>query len=55
MLHSITKRLEICIDINTEMSEVNHYTSRVFRLALEIIFHLTSFFPTKVLRVTLTK
>ena len=55
MLHSITKLLEICIDINTEINEVDHYTSRVFRLALEIIFYLTSFFPTNVLRVTLTK
>ena len=36
MLHAITKRLEICIDINTEISEVHHYTwiftSRIFRL-----------------------
>ena len=37
MLHTITKRLEICIDTNTEISEVDHYTwiftSRTFRLA----------------------
>ena len=26
MLHTITKRLEICIDINIQISEVNHYT-----------------------------
>ena len=34
------KRLEICIDINIGISEVDHYmlrfTSRIFRLALEI-------------------
>ena len=37
MLHTITKRLEICLDINTEINEVDHYkwifTSRTFRLA----------------------
>ena len=42
MLHKITKRLEICIDINIEISEVDHYTwlftPRIFRLALEIFF-----------------
>ena len=26
MLHTITKRLEICIDINIEISEGDHYT-----------------------------
>ena len=35
----MTKRLEICIDINIEISEVDHYmwifASRVFRLALK--------------------
>ena len=40
MLHTIAKRLEICIDINIEISEVDHYTwvfiSRIFRLTLEI-------------------
>ena len=40
MFHTITKRLEIYIDINAEISEVDHYTwmfiSRIFRLALEI-------------------
>ena len=39
MLHAITKRLEICIDINIEISKVDHYTwifaGRMFRLALE--------------------
>ena len=41
MLHTVTKRLEICIDINIEISKVDHLTwlfaSRIFRLALEII------------------
>ena len=51
MLHAITKRLEIYIDINTEISEVDHYmwifTSRIFRLALEITVLLNKyFFPT---------
>ena len=35
MLRTITKRLEICIDIHIEISEVDHYTwiftSRIFR------------------------
>ena len=48
MLHTITKRLEICIDINIEISEVDHYTwiftSRIFRLALEITFLLKYLF-----------
>ena len=47
MLHKITKRLEICIDINIEISQVDHYmsiSSRIFRLALEITFYLTSIF-----------
>ena len=48
MLHTITKRLEICIDINIEISEVDHYTwiftSRIFRLALEITFLLNKYF-----------
>ena len=26
MLHTITKPLEICIDINIEISKVDHYT-----------------------------
>ena len=43
MLHTIAKRLEICIDINIEISEVDHYTwtftSRFFRLALERFFN----------------
>ena len=26
MLHTTTKRLEICLDINIEISEVDHYT-----------------------------
>ena len=48
MLHTITKRLEICIDIDIEISEVDHYTwiftSRIFRFALEIIFLLNKYF-----------
>ena len=26
MLHTITKRLEICVDINIDISEVDRYT-----------------------------
>ena len=48
MLHTITKRLEICIDINIENSEVDHYTwiftSRIFRFGLEITFLLNKYF-----------
>ena len=48
MLHTITKRLEICIDNNIGISEVDHYTwiiiSRIFPLALEIIFLLNKYF-----------
>ena len=51
MLHTIRKRLEICTDINIEISEVDHYlwifTSRIFRLALEITFLLKSIFSYK--------
>ena len=47
MLHTITKRLEICIEIKIEISEVDHYrwifTSRIFRLALEITFLLNKY------------
>ena len=43
-MHTVTKGLEICIDINIEISEVDHYTwiltSRTFTLALEITFLL---------------
>ena len=42
MLHIITKQLEICIGINIEINEVDHYpwifTSSIFILALEITF-----------------
>ena len=59
MLHTITKRLGIWIDINIEISEVDHYTwiftSRILRLVLEITFLLNKFFPTNGLRVILTK
>ena len=48
MLHTITKRLETCIDINIEISEVDHYTwiftSRIFGLALEITALLSKYF-----------
>ena len=48
MLRAKTKRLEICIDINIEINEVDHYTwvftSRIFRLALEITFLLNKYF-----------
>ena len=47
MLRAKTKRLEICIDINIEINEVDHYTwvftSRIFRLALET-FLLNKYF-----------
>ena len=40
MFYTKTKLLEICIDINIEISEVDHYTwvlfFRIFRLALDI-------------------
>ena len=39
MLHKITKRLEICIEINVEISEVDHYTRiftcRIFRAQVQ--------------------
>ena len=48
MLHTKTKRLEISSNINVEISEVDHYTwiftSRIFRLALEITFFLNKYF-----------
>ena len=48
MLHTITKRLEKCIDINIGISEVDHYTwiftSRTFGVALEITFLLEKYF-----------
>ena len=48
MLHTITKRLEICIDTSIEISEVDHYTwvftSRILRLALEVTFLLYEYF-----------
>ena len=48
MLHTIAKRLEICIDISIEISEVDHYTwvstSRILRLALEVTFLLYEYF-----------
>ena len=48
MLHIITQPLEICIDINIEISEVDHYTliftSRIFRIALEIPILLNKYY-----------
>ena len=48
MLHTTTKRLETCIDVNTEISEVDHFTwifiSRIFRLALKTTFLLNKDF-----------
>ena len=48
MLHTIIKRLEICIDISIEISKVDHYTwiftSRIFKLALKITFLLNKYF-----------
>ena len=48
MLHTITKRLETCIDIIIGISKVDNYTwiftSRIFRLALEITFLLNKHF-----------
>ena len=42
MLQTIIRRLEIYININIEISEIDHYmwlfSSRIFRLALEITF-----------------
>ena len=57
MLHTITKRLEICIDINIAISEVDHYTwiFLSIRFASGITFLLYKvFFPTNGLGVTLT-
>ena len=48
MLHTITKRLEICIDINIEISKEDDntwtFTSRIIRLAWEITFLLNKYF-----------
>ena len=48
MLHTITKRLEISIDVNIEITKEDDYTwiftSRIFRLALEITFLLNKYF-----------
>ena len=42
------KTIRTCMDINVEISEVDHYTwifnSRIFRLALEITFLLNKYF-----------
>ena len=48
MLHTIRKAFKIRIDFNIEIIEVDHYTwiftSRYFRLALEINFLLSKYF-----------
>ena len=48
MLSSIAKRVQTCIDINIEISDVAHYmwifTSIIFRLALEITFLPNKYF-----------
>ena len=48
MLSSIAKRVQTCIDINIEISDVGHYmwifTSIIFRLALEITFLPNKYF-----------
>ena len=46
-MHAITKRLEICIDINIEIRKVDYYswifTSRIFRLVFFSYEWLTSY------------
>ena len=48
MLHTITKRFEVCIDIDIEINRVDPYTwiftSRIFRSALETTFLLNKYF-----------
>ena len=45
MLHTTTKRLEICIDINlTFGKQIVIFASRIFRLALEITFLFNKYF-----------
>ena len=48
MLHTIIKRLEICININIGLSLADHYTwiftSGIFRLVLEITFFFSKYF-----------
>ena len=48
MLHTTTKWLEICIDSNIDLNQVEYYTwtftSRIFRLALELTFSLNKYF-----------
>ena len=48
MLHTTAKRLEISIDVNIEITKEDHYTwiftSRIFRLALEITLLLNNYF-----------
>ena len=48
MLHTITKRFEVCIDIDIEINRVDPYTwiftSRIFRFALETTFLFNKYF-----------
>ena len=48
MLHTTTKQLEICIDVNIEISKIDQYTwiftSRIFRIPLEITSLLNKYF-----------
>ena len=37
MLHTITKRLEICIDINIEISEVDHIRGYLLLESLDLL------------------
>ena len=37
MFHTITKRLEICIDINFEISKVDHYTWYILLESLDLL------------------
>ena len=54
MLHTVTEWLEICTDINIELTWI--FTSRIIRFALEKTFLLNKvFFPANGLQVTLIK
>ena len=48
MLHTITKRFEVCIDIDIEINRVDPctwiFTSRIFRFALETTFLFNKYF-----------
>ena len=44
MLHTITKRLETCIEINIDRSYTWIFTSRISRLPLELTLFLNKYF-----------